>query len=130
MKRFLFENFWLKVLALVIACVLWAYVGWREFTTKKASLALQLTEIPEGMAVDDNVKSRVTVIFKGRKDILDSIDPDELMAVMSLKEVAPLPKDLIARPPIRVEPKPSGVVVTMPNIAVHLIPLKKKKKKE
>jgi hypothetical protein len=128
MKRLFFENFWLKVLALLIACVLWAYVGWREFTTKKASLALQLTEIPEGMAVDDNVKTRVIVVFKGRKDILDSIDPDELVAVMSLKGVEAGPKDLIVRPPIQVQPKPSGVVVTAPNIAVHLIPQKKKKK--
>jgi hypothetical protein len=128
MKRFLFENFWLKVLALLIACVLWAYVGWREFTTKKASLVLQLTEIPEGMTVDDNVKSRVAVVFKGRKDLLDSIDPDELVAVMSLKGIEPGPKDFMARPPIRVEPKPSGVVVTAPSIAVHLIPQKKKKK--
>ena len=123
MKRWLFENFWLKTLSLLIASALWAYVGSRQFLERRVPLHLELSDIPAGMSVDPNVKTTVSVVFSGRKDVVLDQDANEFHAVMSLRSIAPSAKDLIAHPQIKVEPAVPGVAFTVPDIPVHLIPM-------
>jgi hypothetical protein len=123
MKRWIFENLGLKLLACLIAIALWAYVGSRQVLERKMTLRLELTDVPLGMMVEANVKTTVPIIFTGRKESVLSLDPEELKAVVSLREFAPSSKALVIHPPVKVQPAVSGVVATTPNITVHLVPV-------
>jgi len=73
--------------------------------------------------VDSSVKTTVPIAFTGRKESILGLDPEELKAVVSLKEFTPSPKDVVIHPIVKVQPAVSGVVSTTPNITVHLIPV-------
>ncbi len=52
MKRWIFENFNLKVLAVFIAFLLWSYVDLKQVLDHKhLTLYVELTDIPTGMDV-------------------------------------------------------------------------------
>jgi len=130
MKRWLFENLGLKILAFLIAISLWAYVGSRQVLERRISLHLELTDIPVGMTVDSNVKTSIPVVFTGRKDSVLNLDPEELRAVMSLRGTAPTPlSDVLVHPPVKVQPLPSDVAATVPSVTIHLIPSRENRKK-
>jgi YbbR domain-containing protein len=120
MKRWIFENLGLKLLAFLIAFSLWAYVGSRQILERKVVLHLELTEIPGGMTVDSSVRTTVPVVLTGRKESVLEVDPDDLTAVVSLKGYTKDKKDLLVHP--LVQPLPSGVAATVSAIHVHLIP--------
>jgi len=121
MKRWLFENLGLKILAFLIAVALWAYVGSRQILENRMTLHLELTDVPPGMTVDSNVRTSIPVVLTGRKDSVLDIDPTELKAVVSLKGYQPDQKQMVVRP--RVQPLPSGVIASTQDLTVHLVPL-------
>jgi len=130
MKRWFFHNLGLKVLALLIALVLWAYVGSRQVIDTRATLHLELTDIPVGMTVDPTLRSSLLFTFTGRKESVLDLDRENLRAVMSLKDVKPSDKELFVHPAIRVEPLPKGISVTVLPVTVHLLPISVKTKRK
>ncbi len=124
MKRWLFENLGLKLLALFITFSLWAYVGSRSIMERKITLHLELTDIPAGMRVDSNVRTTVPVILTGRKDTVLDLDPEDLSAVVSLKGYSTPKREILLRP--KVQPLPGGVDATVNSISIRLIPLTNK----
>jgi YbbR domain-containing protein len=127
MSRWLFQNLGLKILALVIAVALWAYVGSRQMLDRRITLHLELTDVPAGMTVDSDVRTSISVLFSGRKDTVLDLDPEELKAVLSLRDVRPGQQEVVLRP--KVQPLPPGVTPnSIPDIKVHLVPLNPPKK--
>lgn len=121
MKRWIFENFGLKVLAVFMAFVLWAYVGSRQVLERRMTLHVELTDIPAGMAVDSSVRTSIPVLLTGRKDNLLDLDADDLKAVVSLKGFQPGQKQVVVHP--KIQPLPDGVNVSVADLTVHLSPL-------
>ena len=121
MKRWILENFWLKVLAFLIAVVLWAYVGTRQILERKMTLHLELADVPAGVKVDSNVKTAISVVLRGRKESVLDLDPGDLNAVISLAGISAGKKDLEVRPSIK--PLPPGVAVNVQPVTLHLVPV-------
>ena len=120
MKRWIFDNLGLKVLAVFIAFVLWAYVGSRQVLERRMTLHVELTDIPAGMTVDSSVRTNIPVLLTGRKDSLLDINPDDLKAVVSLKGFQPGQKQVVVHP--RIQPLPDGVNVSVADLTVPLNP--------
>jgi YbbR domain-containing protein len=121
MKRWLFENLGLKILALLIALCLWAYVGSRQVLDTRVIVHLQLTDIPVGMTVDSNVKTAIPVVLTGRKESILDLDADDLSAIVSLRGYVPGKQDFAVHPVIK--PLPPGVTANTPDVTVHLVPV-------
>lgn len=121
MRRLIFENFGLKVLAFLIALSLWAYVGSRQVLDRRIIVHLELTDIPQGMTVDSNVKTTIPVVLTGRKESILDLDGEDLAAIVSLKAYTPPKLDVLVHPQIR--PLPPGVTVDVPDVTIHLVPV-------
>ncbi|HTA77792.1 MAG TPA: hypothetical protein VK791_11610 [bacterium] len=131
MKRWLLQNMGLKFLSLLIAFALWAYVGSRQVLEQRLNLHVEFADMPAGMTLEPNVKTSVSVNLTGRKDRILDIDPEDLKAVVSLKNAQPGQKEVVVHP--RIQPLPVGVTANVADMTLHLIPLtdnsKKTKKK-
>jgi YbbR domain-containing protein len=131
MKRWLLQNMGLKFLSLLIAFALWAYVGSRQVLEQRLNLHVEFADMPAGMTLEPNVKTNISVNLTGRKDRILDIDPDDLRAVVSLRNAQPGQKEIIVHP--RIQPLPVGVTANVADMTLHLIPLtdnsKKSKKK-
>jgi YbbR domain-containing protein len=121
MRRWLFQNIGLKFLSLIIAFALWAYVGSRQVLEQRLNLHLEFADMPAGMTLDPNVKTNISVNLTGRKDRILDIDPEDLIAVVSLRNAEPGQKDIIVHP--KIQPLPIGVTANVADVTLHLIPL-------
>lgn len=120
MKRWVFENFNLKVLAVFIAFLLWAYVDLKQVLDHKhLTLYVELTDVPAGMILDPNTKTSVSVMLIG-KNVKD-LEADDLDATASLKDVSPGQQEIMVRP--KIEQLPEGVTASVHDLKVRLIPL-------
>lgn len=127
MKRWLFQNMGLKFLSLIIAIALWAYVGSRQVLEQRLNLHVEFADMPAGMTLDPNVKTSVSVSLTGRKDRILDIDPEDLRAVVSLRNAQPGQKEIVVHP--KVQPLPVGVTANVADVTLHLIPLTDNSKK-
>jgi YbbR domain-containing protein len=127
MKRWLLQNMGLKFLSLLIAFALWAYVGSRQVLEQRLNLHVEYADMPAGMTLEPNVKTNISVNLTGRKDRILDIDPEDLRAVVSLRNAQPGQKEIVIHP--RVQPLPVGVTANVADITLHLIPLADNSKK-
>ncbi len=118
MKRLIFENFGLKVLAVFIAFALWAYVGSRQVLERKMTLHIEFTDIPAGVTLGSNVKTSISAILVGRKESLLDLDPDDLSALVSLKGCLAGQREMTVHP--KIQGLPSGVTA---NVSDFMVPL-------
>lgn len=120
MKRWIFENFNLKLLAIFIAFLLWAYVDLKQVLDHKhLTLYVELTDIPAGMALDPTAKTSVSVMLIG-KNVKD-LEADDLDATASLKDTPPGQEEVVVRP--KIQQLPEGVTASVHDLKVHLIAL-------
>lgn len=125
MKRWIFENLGLKVTAVLIACVLWAYVDLKQVLDKKRlNVHLEITDMPAGMALDPATKTSISVLLIG-KDVKD-LESDDIDATASLKGVPLGQQDVVVHP--KIEELPSGVAASTHDLKIHLITLNEPKK--
>ena len=122
MKRWLFENLGLKILALFISIALWAYVGSRQIIDRRVTVPVELTDIPAGVTVDPRVRTSVSVVLTGRKESVLDLDGDELEAVVSLKGTAPDLQEVLVHPQVKT---PKDVAVNVQALRIPLLPVHK-----
>lgn len=131
MRRWFFQNMGLKFLSLIIAFALWAYVGSRQVLEQRLNVQLEFADMPTGMTLDPNLKTNISVNLTGRKDRILDIDPEDLRAVVSLRNAQAGQKEIVVHP--KIQPLPIGVTANVADVTLHLIPLvdnsKKSKKK-
>lgn len=131
MKRWLFQNMGLKFLSLIIAFALWAYVGSRQVLEQRLNVQLEFADMPAGMTLDPSLKTNISVSLTGRKDRILDIDPEDLRAVVSLRNAQSGQKEIVVHP--KIQPLPVGVTANVADVTLHLIPVdnsKKSKKKK
>lgn len=123
MKRWIFENLGLKALAVLIAVLLWAYVGSRQVIEQRKNLRIEFNDVPAGVAMGPNVKTSVPVVMIGRPESFRDLDQDDFKAVVSLREWKPNETQIVVHP--RIEPLPEGVNISVPDLTIPLVlPLK------
>ncbi|HVZ79635.1 MAG TPA: hypothetical protein VHE12_02410 [bacterium] len=119
MKRLFFENLGLKILAVLIAIVLWAYVGSRQVLERRLSLRIEYSEIPPRITLGSNVRTWVQVTLIGRKDSVLDINPEDLKATVSLKGYPVGQKEILVHP--KVLNLPAGVIANVADFTVPLV---------
>jgi len=122
MKRWLFENLSLKFLSLAIAVGLWAYVGSRLVYTERQNIPLEFRDMPAGVSLDKGAKTSIAVVLSGRTERFKELDRDELKAVVSLKAYLTGQKEITVHP--KVQPLPTGIKASLPDLIVPLVPMK------
>jgi len=123
MRRWLFENLRLKLLAIFIACALWAYQDSKQVLEhRKMTLHLDVTDIPAGVALDPNVRTSVSVLLVGNRETIQDLDPEDLNAVASLKGTPASQGEIIVQPKIQSLPK--GVTGSVREVKLRLVPVK------
>ena len=118
MKRLIFENFGLKVSAVVIALILWAYVGSRQVLERRMTLRIEYSDIPAGITLGSNVRTSLQTTLIGRKDAVLDINPEDLKATVSLKGYLAGQKEMLVHP--KIQNLPNGVNA---NLADYTVPL-------
>ncbi len=87
-KREIIEFFtknWLpKLIALVIAILLWLYINYEQLPGKYFSVPLEVRNIPKGMAIAQSYNNTVTVKIKGPGDVIQSINAKYFKASLNL----------------------------------------------
>ena len=120
MRRWLFENLRLKLLALFIACALWAYQDSKQVLEhRKMTLRLDVTDIPAGMDLDPNVRTSASVLLVGSKETIQDLDPEDLSATVSLKDTPANQGEIIVHPKIQSLPK--GVTGSVREVKIRLV---------
>jgi YbbR domain-containing protein len=127
MKRWFFQNIGLKFLSLIIAFALWAYVGSRQVLEQHLNVQLEFADMPAGMTLDPSLKTNISVNLTGRKDRILDIDPEDLRAVVSLRNAQSGQKEIVVHP--KIQPLPIGVTANVADVTLHLIPLTDNSKK-
>ena len=120
MKRWLFENFRLKLLSILIASMLWAYVDMRQVLDhRRMTVKLEVTDLPNGMGLDPTNKMSASVMLVGNKEAIQDLDPEDLSAVASLKGYLANPGEVSVHP--RVEDLPKGVTASAKDVKLTLM---------
>src|SRR5438270_10322569 len=89
LRRLVFEDWTLKLLALLITFVLWfAVTGQKKPITKRFS-AVQLSFLqPEGLEISNEPPTRIDVTLTGSGDVLDRINPMALVVTVNVFDQA------------------------------------------
>lgn len=119
MKRLIFENFGLKVLAVAIAVILWAYVGSRQVLERRMTLRIEYSDIPTGITLGSNVKTSFQTTLIGRKDSVLDLSPEDLKATVSLKGYVAGQKEILVHP--KIQNLPNGVTANLVDYVVPLV---------
>jgi hypothetical protein len=125
MKRWILENLGLKMLAVLVAVGLWAYVGSRQIYMERRTIPVEFRDMPQGMTLDSGARTSVPVVLTGRTESFKELDRDDLKAVVSLKAYVSGQREMTVHP--KVQPLPSGIKVELQDILVPLLPLKEPK---
>jgi YbbR domain-containing protein len=118
MKRW-FENWELKLMALVLAFILWGYVGSKQVLQQRMNIKIELRNIPAGFMVDPHLQSRIPVIFSGRKRDILKLNPSQLNAVIDLSRMSRTRQSMKIIP--KILQMPQGISAEIPDIDIHLL---------
>lgn len=89
LKRFLFRNWWLKLLSLALAYALWSVVTQSPPVETRLAAMLELRQVPPRLRVAGDVPSRIHVHLRGPETRLRSLRPEEVAVVINLREAHP-----------------------------------------
>ncbi|MEE9591178.1 MAG: CdaR family protein [Thermodesulfobacteriota bacterium] len=89
MKRFLFSNIWMKLLALAFATALWFLVVGESGTEIGFLIPLELKDIPNDMVVTNNPPREIEVRVTGPKTLLSNLSPGQFDAIIDLSKASP-----------------------------------------
>lgn len=89
MKKMFRKNLGLKVLALVLAIVLWWIVGGERNVLVGFAVPLEIRNIPEGMALTNKVDRLVDVRIAGPSTLISGFEQKEISVVVDLSGAKP-----------------------------------------
>ncbi len=89
MLKKLTENWALKLLALVFACILWFFVTGEQKLERSYAVPLELKNIPAGMMVANDIPSMIDVRISGPRTLLMNLQLQDIGIAVNLKDLAP-----------------------------------------
>ncbi len=88
--RWLRENKKEKVIAVILACILWAVFGYqREMIRREFAVPLEYLNVPEEVCLEEPKITKVNVMLMGHAQAFLLLDPDNLKISVDLKSVKP-----------------------------------------
>ena len=127
-KRFFLKNLHLKLLSIFFAIVLWSFVHSERRTEVSISVPLELTNIPAGLMVVNDVEKAIDIRVLGPQTIVRSLSSKTIKLSVDLKGAKPGITHVEILP--RNFPVPRGVMITRISPAYISINLAKITKKE
>ncbi|MBI5016391.1 MAG: hypothetical protein HZB55_13000 [Deltaproteobacteria bacterium] len=85
----LLENWGSKVLAFVLATLLWMYVVGEKRSEVSLSVPLELTGVPASMVIVNRVPETVQVRLSGPRTLLVALTPQQLSVALDLSAIQP-----------------------------------------
>lgn len=89
LKRWLLENWWLKLLSLALAYGLWSVVTQAPPVEIRVSAPLELRYVPAGLEVRGEVPARVRLHLRGPESRLRTLEPEEVAVFINLNTATP-----------------------------------------
>jgi hypothetical protein len=89
LRKYVFPNILLKLLALSISMVLWATYTSEPYAEVGFPLALEFTSMPAQMEISGDVPTQVRVRVRGRSALLRRLTPSDLSLHVDLKDAKP-----------------------------------------
>ena len=126
-----FRNFWLKVLSVSLALLLWMVVSGEETVERGLRVPLELTQVPAGLELLGDVPATVDVRVRGASGTLSRVGAGDVVAVLDLHtaqsghRLFPLTPDQV-RVPFGVEivqVMPSAVAMSFEASASREVPI-------
>jgi len=126
-----FGNFWLKLLSLSLALLLWMVVSGEETVERGLRVPLELTQVPAGLELLGDVPATVDVRVRGASGTLSRVGTGDVVAVLDLhtaqagRRLFPLTPDQV-RAPFGVEIVqllPSAVTMAFERAASRELPV-------
>jgi YbbR domain-containing protein len=126
-----FRNFGLKVLAVVLATLLWLVVSREETVERSVRVPLELQQVPGGLDLMSEPPNTVDVLVRGASDAVSRMSQGDLVAVLDLRSARPgrrlfplTPQDVRAPFGVEVvEITPSTVSMTFEKEGSRIIPI-------
>ena len=84
-----FRNFWLKLLALLLAAVLWLTVAGEHVVERTLRVPLELRNVPDQLEIVGDPPMTVDVRVRGSSALLGRMDPGDLIAILDLESARP-----------------------------------------
>jgi YbbR domain-containing protein len=126
-----FRHFWLKVLSVSLALLLWMVVSGEETVERGLRVPLELTQVPAGLELMGDVPATVEVRVRGASGALSRVPAGDVIAVLDLhtaqsgRRLFPLTPDQV-RVPFGVEIMqviPSAVAMSFETSASREVPI-------
>lgn len=89
MLKKLTENWALKLLALVFACILWFFVTGEQKLERSYAVPLQLKNMPVGMMVVNDMPNLIDVRISGPRTLLMNLQLQDIGIAVNLKDLEP-----------------------------------------
>jgi YbbR domain-containing protein len=84
-----FRRFWLKLLSVVIALMVWLAVGGEQVVERTLRSPLELQNIPEGLEIVGDTPSTVDVRVRGTSTILGQLSAGDVVTVLDTATAKP-----------------------------------------
>ncbi len=85
----IFNYFWLKLLSLGLAVLLWLVVSGGQIVERSLRVSLELQQFPAGLELQNEPPSGVDVRVRGEAGALARLSQADLVAVLDLEEAGP-----------------------------------------
>jgi YbbR domain-containing protein len=86
MRKLLFENFGLKITALLLSILLWLFASSRGLSEIALDVPLEFKDIPPGLELMNHSIKVVGVNIKGQETIIRAIRPSDIRAFVDLSK--------------------------------------------
>jgi YbbR-like protein len=83
-----FRHFWLKVLSLGLAVLIWMFVSGEETVERGLRVPLELQQMPSGLEVLGDVPATVDVRVRGASGALSRVGTGDVVAVLDLRSAS------------------------------------------
>lgn len=84
-----FKHLWLKVLAVLLASLLWLTVAGEHVVERTMRVPLELRNVPEQLEIVGDPPMTVDVRVRGSSAVLGRMDPGEVVAIVDLEGARP-----------------------------------------
>jgi YbbR domain-containing protein len=84
MRKLLFENFGLKVSAVLIAVLLWLFVTWRGQSEVSFEIPVEFKDVPVGLGIVSSSAKSANVTVKGQDRIMKSLRPSDIRVLVDM----------------------------------------------
>jgi YbbR domain-containing protein len=88
-RRKLIHNFWLKLLALAIAVVLWSAVAREPRVEVAHTVPVEFANVPAGLAINSDKVPEVQIWLSGPERVVRGVNPQDLHPVIDLQSITP-----------------------------------------